>query len=446
MKITISAAGAGAPAAAPTQSGPPAISAPIAPPPAVAPIAPPPVAIPIAPPPVAIPIAPVIPVAAPVAAAPSPSASSVSYGADTGPMDKLLLEMKKMGASDLHMSCTMPPLVRLHGEMKPIPGEPALTPERMIELLYPICPEKNRREFEERNDTDFAYAIPKVSRFRANMFRDRHGPGGVFRAIPFQLLSAEQLGLPTKVLDLCYLTKGLVVVTGPTGSGKSTTLSTLVNYINEHRSDHIITIEDPIEFVHENKKCLVNQREVHVHTRSFKDALRAALREDPDIVLVGEMRDLETIAIAVETAETGHLVFGTLHTTTAPSTVDRIIDQFPSDRQSQIRQMLAESLRGVIAQTLCKKIGGGRVAAYEILIGNSAVSNLIRNAKTFQLFSLMQTSRNLGMVTLNDSLVEHVKAGRVEPLEAYMKSVQKAEMKGALGKLGHELNIQEEKE
>jgi twitching motility protein PilT len=316
----------------------------------------------------------------------------------------------------------------------------------MLELLYPICPEKNRREFEERNDTDFAYAIPKVSRFRANMFRDRHGPGGVFRAIPFQLLSAEQLGLPTKVLDLCYLTKGLVVVTGPTGSGKSTTLSTLVNYINDHRHDHIITIEDPIEFVHENKKCLVNQREVHVHTRSFKDALRAALREDPDIVLVGEMRDLETIAIAVETAETGHLVFGTLHTTTAPSTVDRIIDQFPSDRQSQIRQMLAESLRGVIAQTLCKKIGGGRVAAYEILIGNSAVSNLIRNAKTFQLLSLMQTSRHMGMVTLNDSLLEHVKQGRVEPLEAYMKSVQKAEMKGALTKLGHELNIQEEKE
>ena len=203
------------------------------------------------------------------------------------------------------------------------------------------------------------------------MFRDRNGPGAVFRAIPFQLLSPEQLGLPPKVLDLCYLTKGLVVVTGPTGSGKSTTLSTLIDYINMNRSDHIITIEDPIEFVHENKKCLVNQREVHVHTRSFKDALRAALREDPDIVLVGEMRDLETIAIAVETAETGHLVFGTLHTTTAPSTVDRIIDQFPADRQAQMRQMLAESLRGVIAQTLCKKIGGGRVAAYEILIGNS---------------------------------------------------------------------------
>jgi twitching motility protein PilT len=213
-----------------------------------------------------------------------------------------------------------------------------------------------------------------------------------------------------------------------------------------HRSDHIITIEDPIEFVHENKKCLVNQREVHVHTRSFKDALRAALREDPDIVLVGEMRDLETIAIAVETAETGHLVFGTLHTTTAPSTIDRIIDQFPADRQAQIRQMLAESLRGVIAQTLCKKIGGGRVAAYEILIGTSAVRNLIRTAKTFQLPSVMQTGKDVGMVTMNDSLIELVKAKKVEPLEAYMKSVNKAELKAALQKLGHQINVADDKE
>ena len=392
--------------------------------------------------------APVRAVAAPVAVAPAPAAAAtpVFTSTDTSGIDHLLLAMKKIGASDLHLCCTMPPLVRHNGEMSPIPGHAPLTPEKMIELLYPIVPAKNRAEFEDRSDTDFAYAIPKVSRFRANMFRDRHGPGAVFRAIPFQLLTPEQLGLPPKVLDLCYLTKGLVVVTGPTGSGKSTTLSTLVDYINRHRSDHIITIEDPIEFVHENKKCLVNQREVHVHTRSFKDALRAALREDPDIVLVGEMRDLETVAIAVETAETGHLVFGTLHTTTAPSTVDRIIDQFPSDRQSQIRQMLAESLRGVIAQTLCKKKGGGRIAAYEILIGNSGVSNLIRQAKTFQLFSLMQTSRNIGMVTLNDSLLEHVKADRVEPLEAYMKSVQKAEMKAALEKLGHKLNLQEVQE
>ena len=388
---------------------------------------------------------PMQPVPAPIQPAPvavSPLAHLAS--GSSAPIDKLLTAMKTLGASDLHMSCTMHPLVRLHGEMQPVPGFDKLTPDSMLQLLYPIAPEKNRKEYEERNDTDFAHAIPGLSRFRVNMFRDRHGPGAVFRAIPFQLLSPEQLGLPPKVLDLCYLTKGLVVVTGPTGSGKSTTLATLIDYVNEHRHDHIITIEDPIEFVHENKKCLVNQREVHVHTRSFKDALRAALREDPDIVLVGEMRDLETIAIAVETAETGHLVFGTLHTTTAPGTVDRIIDQFPADRQAQIRQMLAESLRGVIAQTLCKKIGGGRVAAYEILVGNSAVSNLIRQAKTFQLFSLMQTSKNLGMVTLNDSLFELVKNKQVEPIEAYMKSVQKSEFKGMLQKLGVTINLQEQ--
>jgi twitching motility protein PilT len=361
-------------------------------------------------------------------------------------INAMLRAMKQMGASDLHMSCTMPPLVRKDGEMRPVPGFDVLTPETMLKLLYEIAPEKNRKEFEERNDTDFAHAIEGLSRFRANMFRDRHGPGGVFRAIPYSLLSPEQLGLPPKVLELCYLTKGLVVVTGPTGSGKSTTLATLIDHINQNRSDHIITIEDPIEFVHENKKCLVNQREVHVHTRSFKDALRAALREDPDIVLVGEMRDLETIAIAVETAETGHLVFGTLHTTTAPSTVDRIIDQFPADRQGQVRQMLAESLRGVIAQTLCKKIGGGRVAAYEILMGTSAVRNLIRTAKTFQIPSVMQTSKDAGMMMMNDSLLELVKAKKVEPLEAYMKAVAKPEIKAALQKLGHQINVAEDKE
>jgi twitching motility protein PilT len=391
--------------------------------------------------------------AQPAIAKPAPVAAPMSLSrpvpvvASGGPkIDEMLRAMKAMGASDLPLSCTMPPLVRKDGEMKPVPGFATLTPDVMLSLLFEIAPEKNRKEFEERSDTDFAHAIEGLSRFRANMFRDRHGPGGVFRAIPFDILSPEQLGLPPKVLELCYLTKGLVVVTGPTGSGKSTTLATLIDYINVHRSDHIITIEDPIEFVHDNKKCLVNQREVHVHTRSFKDALRAALREDPDIVLVGEMRDLETIAIAVETAETGHLVFGTLHTTTAPSTIDRIIDQFPADRQAQVRQMLAESLRGVIAQTLCKKIGGGRVAAYEILIGTSAVRNLIRTAKTFQLPSIMQTGRDVGMVTLNDSLIELVKAKKVEPLEAYMKAVQKPELKAALQKLGFQINVADDKE
>jgi twitching motility protein PilT len=243
------------------------------------------------------------------------------------------------------------------------------------------------------------------------------------------------------VQNLCYLTKGLVVVTGPTGSGKSTTLAALVDLINRTRTDHIITIEDPIEFVHASKKCLVTQRQVGLHTKSFKAALRAALREDPDIILVGEMRDLETISIAIETAETGHLVFGTLHTTTAASTIDRIIDQFPADRQAQVRVMLSESLRGVIAQTLCKKIGGGRVAAREILLSIPAVSNLIREGKTFQIPSIMQTNRKTGMVTLNDALIELVDAKLVEPKEAYMKSVEKAGFAAALKAKRHDTSF-----
>ncbi|MDQ5858264.1 MAG: type IV pilus twitching motility protein PilT [Acidobacteriota bacterium] len=341
-----------------------------------------------------------------------------------------------MGASDLHLSSGCPPRVRVHGKMTELPGTDAFSAETLLERLYEITPERNRREFETRNDTDFGHSIPGVSRFRANLFRDRRGPGGVFRAIPFEILSPGELGLPPQVLELCYLTKGLVLVTGPTGSGKSTTLATLIDHINQNRSDHVITIEDPIEFVHENKKCLVNQREVHSHTDSFKDALRAALREDPDIVLVGEMRDLETIAIAVETAETGHLVFGTLHTTTAPSTIDRIIDQFPADRQDQIRQMLSTSLKGVIAQTLCPRIGGGRVAAYEILYSTPAVANLIREAKTFQLYSIIQTSRGLGMMTLNDSLLELVRKKLVEPKAAFQLSVNKTEFAGMLTREG----------
>jgi twitching motility protein PilT len=255
---------------------------------------------------------------------------------------------------------------------------------------------------------------------------DRKGSGAVFRVIPSKILTASDLGLSPHILQLCRLNKGLVLVTGPTGSGKSTTLTAMVDYINQTRSDHIITIEDPIEFVHENRKCLVNQREVHTHTASFRDALRAALREDPDILLVGEMRDLETVAIAIETAETGHLVFGTLHTTTAASTVDRIIDQFPADRQAQIRTMLSESLRGVIAQTLCKKIGGGRVAALEVLIVTGAVSNLIREGKTFQIPSIMQVGKAQGMATLNDSLINLVTRKIVAPEEAYSKSVDKS--------------------
>jgi twitching motility protein PilT len=318
-------------------------------------------------------------------------ASNVTFAVEEGPpIDELFQVLVDTGSSDLHMSSDEIPMIRKDGEMTRVVYR-RLDSAALWELLLPIIPENNRAQFEAEGDTDFAYEITGLARFRANLFRDRKGVGAVFRTIPAKILTTEQLGLSQPICDLTRLTKGLVLVTGPTGSGKSTTLCALVDLINRTRSDHIITIEDPIEFVHENKKCLVNQREVGVHTQGFKRALRAALREDPDIVLVGEMRDLETIAIANETAETGHLVFGTLHTSTAYSTIDRIIDQFPPDQQEQIRVMLSESLRGVISQTLCKKIGGGRVAALEVLLSNPAVANLIREGKTFQIPSIMQT-------------------------------------------------------
>jgi twitching motility protein PilT len=339
---------------------------------------------------------------------------------------RLMIERK---ASDLHMSSEAVPLARMSGDIQKIDGDRILSHDELHRILMEIIPADNREQFEKTSDADFAYAIPGLARFRANYFMDRNGIGAVFRQIPYEILTHEQLGIPKEVLNLCWLSKGLVLVTGPTGSGKSTTLATLIDYINTNRSDHIITIEDPIEFVHQNKKCLVNQREIGKHTKSFKSALKAALREDPDIVLVGEMRDLETIAIAVETAETGHLVFGTLHTSTAPSTVDRIIDQFPAEQQAQIRVMLAESLKGVISQVLCKKKEKGRAAAYEILMGNSAVSNLIREGKTNQLKSIMQTGKKEGMLTMNDSLLALVKSNAVDAKEAYVKAVDKQGLK-----------------
>ena len=375
------------------------------------------------------------PVAPPAPAPPKPRPKFDHVQTDSA-IEKLLLRTLEMGASDLHLASGAAPAIRLHGSIEMLTDAPIFSEDELLARLYEILPPRNREEFERRNDTDFAHSIPGVSRFRSNVFRDRHGPGAVFRAIPFEILSPEQLGLPKSILGLCDMNKGLVLVTGPTGSGKSTTLATMIDYINRTRAEHIITIEDPIEFVHENKKCLVNQREVHAHTDSFKDALRAALREDPDIVLVGEMRDLETIAIAVETAETGHLVFGTLHTTTAPSTVDRIVDQFPADRQEQIRTMLASSLRGVVSQTLCKKIGGGRVAAYEVLVCNSAVANLIREKKVFQIYSIIQTSKQQGMMTLNDSLLQLVKSKVVDIQEAYGMAVNKTEFGAQLGREG----------
>ena len=339
-------------------------------------------------------------------------------------LDQLLRTIVEQGASDLHLRCGEPPIVRLHGEMKRL-DQPPLDPETLEQMLRSIMPERNRHEFTETNDTDYAYEITGVARFRANALKDRNGPAAVFRQIPATVVTVEQMGITPEVQRLCQLNKGLVLVTGPTGSGKSTTLCSLIDLVNRSRSDHVITIEDPIEFVHPNKKCIITQRQVGVHTGSFKSALRAALREDPDIILVGELRDLETVSIAIETAETGHLVFGTLHTTTAAGTIDRVIDQFPADRQAQIRVMLAESLRGVISQTLCKKIGGGRAAAREVLLSIPAVVNLIREGKTFQIPSVMQTSRRLGMVTLNDALLELVDSAQVEAAEAYAKSVEK---------------------
>jgi len=354
--------------------------------------------------------------------APAPSGIPRSGGKR---IDTLLHSMVDHKASDLHMSSDCPPMIRRDGEMTPIPGWPVLSAGELKNILWEITPDRIKEQFEERHDTDYAYEIEGLARFRVNIFMDRKGPGAVFRVIPSKIITAEDLNLSKEILNLCKLPKGLILVTGPTGSGKSTTLCALIDYINRTRKDHMITIEDPIEFVHENKGCLINQREIHEHTASFKAALRAALREDPDIVYIGEMRDLETISIAIETAETGHLVFGTLHTSTAPSTIDRIIDQFPGDKQEQIRTMLSESLRGVICQMLCKKIGGGRVAAMEVLIVTPSVSNLIRERKTFQIQSVLQTGKSIGMCTMNDSFLDLVRQKKVTPEEAYDKAIDK---------------------
>ncbi len=358
-------------------------------------------------------------------------------------LDQLLRIQSERSASDLHLRTSARPMLRLHGNIQHLEEFPVLEPGRVDAMLRAIMSPRSREEYAGSSDADFAYQIEGVGRFRVNAFRDRHGSGAVFRAIPSKVVTVEELRLSPEVQALCKLSKGLVLVTGPTGSGKSTTLAALVDLVNRSRHDHIITIEDPIEFVHESKGCLITQRQVGLHTGSFKNALRAALREDPDVVLVGELRDLETVGIAIETAETGHLVFGTLHTSTAASTIDRIIDQFPSDRQSQIRVMLSESLKGVISQTLCRKKGGGRVAAMEILLTTPALSNLIREAKTFQIPSVMQTSRKLGMVTLNDALVELVENGLVEPQEAYMKAIDKSSVAQMLKARGHDVSFVE---
>jgi twitching motility protein PilT len=354
-------------------------------------------------------------------------------------LERLLRRQVEVGAADLHLRVGEPPVVRVGGDLQRLPEEAPLTDEQLTALVTAAMPKRNEDEFRERSDTDFAHEIVGLSRFRANVLKDRNGTAAVFRTIASETVTVEQMGISPEVQQLCALSKGLVLVTGPTGSGKSTTLCALVDLINRSRNDHIITIEDPIEFVHQNKRCLITQRQVGVHTQSFKSALRAALREDPDVVLVGELRDLETVAIAIETAETGHLVLGTLHTATAAGTIDRIIDQFPADRQEQIRVMLAESLKGVVSQTLLKRVGGGRVAAREVLLVNHAVANLIREGKTVQIPSIMQTNKRLGMVLLNDALMDLVNAGEVDPLEAYLKAVDKASLAERLKAKGHDV-------
>ncbi len=312
-------------------------------------------------------------------------------------------------------------MIRVHGEMKRV-DTPALSTEQAQAMIYDMMNDSQRKIFEEFSDIDFSMQLGDVSRFRVNIFRQNRGLGAVFRAIPTTIRTLTELGMPPVMSSIAQREKGLVLVTGPTGSGKSTTLASMIDLINQTLEGHILTVEDPIEFVHQSKRCLVNQREVGSHTQSFGNALRAALREDPDIILVGEMRDLETIHLALTAAETGHLVFGTLHTSSAPKTVDRIIDVFPADQQGQVRAMFAESIQAIVTQTLCKKVGGGRIAALEVLIGTPAVKNLIREGKIHQLPGVMQTSQGVGMQTLEMSLRELLDRGLIDRATAVEKS------------------------
>jgi len=351
-------------------------------------------------------------------------------------LERLLRAMVESRASDLHLTCGAAPVLRIDGDMTPMAGLPAVNEAWLREQIWAVMPERNRQEFATAQDTDFAHEVAGLARFRVNVFRDQRGLGAVLRVIPSRIVPAADLNVPQAVLDLCRLPKGLILVTGPTGSGKSTTLAALIDHINETRAGHIITVEDPVEFIHANKRSLVNQREVGTHTVSFKKALRAALREDPDVILVGEMRDLETIAIAVEMAVTGHLVLGTLHTSTACGTVDRIIDQFPADQQNQIRTMLADALVGVVSQMLCRREAGGRAAAYEVMVVNAAVANLIREGKTFQIPAMMQTGKALGNLMMNESLADLVEKGGVTVDEALSKAIDREALKARLRSRG----------
>lgn len=325
---------------------------------------------------------------------------------------ELLAFSAKQNASDLHISAGLPPMIRVDGDVRRI-NVPPMNHKEVHSLIYDIMNDKQRKDYEEFLETDFSFEIPGVARFRVNAFNQNRGAGAVFRTIPSKVLTMDDLGLGKVFKDICHTPRGLCLVTGPTGSGKSTTLAAMIDYVNDTRYEHILTIEDPIEFVHESKKCLVNQREVSRDTLGFNEALRSALREDPDIILVGELRDLETIRLALTAAETGHLVFGTLHTTSAAKTVDRIIDVFPAEEKQMVRSMLSESLQAVISQTLLKKIGGGRIAAHEIMIGTPAIRNLIREDKVAQMYSAIQTGAGVGMSTLDQTLRTLVDKGKI---------------------------------
>jgi len=329
-------------------------------------------------------------------------------------------------ASDLHLSTGVPPLIRVDGDVRKL-NIPAFDASDVNALVYDIMNDRQRKEYEENMEVDFSFEVPNLARFRVNAFNQNRGPSAVFRTIPSKVLSLDDLGCPDIFRTISEKPRGLVLVTGPTGSGKSTTLAAMVDYINNHKHDHILTIEDPIEFVHENKMCLINQREVHRDTLSFNAALRSALREDPDVILVGEMRDLETIRLAMTAAETGHLVFGTLHTTSAPKTIDRIIDVFPAEEKSMVRSMLSESLQAVISQTLVKKVGGGRVAAHEIMIGVPAIRNLIREAKVAQMYSAIQTGMQHGMQTMDQCLQNLMNRGLITKQDAMEKANDKTQ-------------------
>jgi len=334
---------------------------------------------------------------------------------------ELLAFSAKQGASDLHLSAGLPPMIRVDGDVRRI-NLPPMEHKEVHGLIYDIMNDKQRKDYEEFLETDFSFEVPGVARFRVNAFNQNRGAGAVFRTIPSKVLTMEDLGMGQVFKDISSVPRGLVLVTGPTGSGKSTTLAAMMDYINDTRYEHILTIEDPIEFVHESKKCLVNQREVHRDTLGFNEALRSALREDPDIILVGELRDLETIRLALTAAETGHLVFGTLHTTSAAKTIDRVVDVFPAEEKSMVRSMLSESLQAVISQTLMKKMGGGRIAAHEIMIGTAAIRNLIREDKIAQMYSAIQTGGSPGMQTLDQCLERLLQKGLISREAARAKA------------------------